>query len=633
MKFISFFLIFTLLLSFLPAYSVDILRDIDEHWAEDYIQSLFDMGIVKGSYSKFNPESSITRGEFIALISRSIFNLTNYTPIYYFEDVKSGHMFFSEVSLAKDKGLIIGKQSAYLGVNDNITREEAVIIISRLFDYHKNYNSFSFLDIPKNYPYKNELNKVVDLGIIEGNLNGKFEPKSNLKRSESAKIIVKVLEEYGEKEDETKVLNAAKEYFENPNSDIAIGREKDELIYKSGYIDFAKSIGVSVDKTVSDENFEIYNITSNTAHIKAEYDVKFITTYADKNQKEKNYRAKNDIYLLKKDGKWSVYLTNENFFIKEKVNLTWEVFINPPTSAMDGVNVVSPVWYELTIDNSNASLVHSESELNLYLTDKSTKKYVDFAKNNGYDLWIVYRNDFNKENTEKFLKNDISRKKALNLVIESVLKNKAEGINLDFENMTDKYDYLRHVKEVTLASHALGLITSVDITKYDKYAYSWSMCFDRDYIANICDYVILMAYDEYGTHSKTSGSVASLSWTEESIKTTLKEVEREKLILGVPFYVRYWQEKDGKVVKTSAISMERANEIIQENGAEKYIQDGQYVAKWKKDGYDFSIYLENAFSIENRVALVRKYNLCGVASWRRGFETDDIFGVIKSALK
>ena len=102
----SFVIIIAFLLSFLPAYSIGILNDIDEHWSEAYVEPLFDMGIVKGSFSNFNPEQNITRGEFISLISRSIFNLTNYTPSYYFPDVNSNHIFFSEISIAKKTVLL-----------------------------------------------------------------------------------------------------------------------------------------------------------------------------------------------------------------------------------------------------------------------------------------------------------------------------------------------------------------------------------------------------------------------------------------------------------------------------------------------------------------------------------------------
>ncbi len=634
-RIISFVIIAAFLFSFLPADALTYLSDIDEHWSEPYVQTLFDMGIIKGTYGNFNPELSITRGEFIALISRSIFNLTSYTPKYYFTDVKNGHMFFNEISIAKENGLIIGKQNGYLGANENITREEAVIIISRLFQNYNTSKSYSFSDISKNYAYKTELNKAVDLGIIEGKANGKFEPYSNLKRSEGAKMLKKILELYGHKDEEKSVLSIAEDYFFNGTSSLSIAREKEDASFKEKYISYAKSLGVNVSKNISNAKFNLLSLANNIAEYEVTYDVTFTTTYSDGDIKTKAYNGVTIINLLRKNGQWKVYHTNENLFLKEKVNLTWEIFINPPSYAPYGVNVISPTWFELTTDNSykNSYSVYSDSSLNLYITDKSTQKYVDYAKTNDYDLWIAYRNDFNKYNTEKFLKNEYSKDKALKIVIEGVLKSKAEGINLDFENMTNKYDYSRHVREVVLASHALGLITSVDITKYDKTSLSWSMCFDRDYIGKICDYTALMAYDEYGAHSTKSGSNASLSWVENSIKTTLNEVESKKLILGVPFYVRYWQEKNNKVIKTSAISMERANEIIKENNAQKVIKDGQYVATWQKDGYTYTIYLEDAFSIQNKVNLVNKYNLSGVASWRRGFETSNIWKTINDTLQ
>lgn len=636
-KIIAFVIIAAFLFTFIPTTSfadLSYLSDIDEHWAEPYIQTLFNMGITKGDSANFNPEKNITRGEFISLISRSIYNLTNYAPQKYFNDVSVSHMFFSEVSIAKENNLVIGKSDGYLGVGDNITREEAVIIISRIFENHLPSKTYTFSDISNSYLYKAELDKAVDLGIIEGKTNGKFEPYSNLKRSESAKIILKILEIYGKADNESTVLSAAKNYFFGEPSSVAISRESEEKAFEKEYISYAKSLGVTVEKNISNADFQLINLTSNTAEVEINFDVTFTTKYSDQSQKTKEYIGREKMYLLRKNGEWKVYYTNENFFLKEKVNLTWEIFINPPSYAPDGVNVISPTWYELISDDSyaNSTLVYSDSSLKLKLTDKSNEKYIDFAKQNGYDLWIAYRNDFNKANTEKFLKSDSAREKALRLVIAGILNSKAEGINLDFENMTNKYDYSNHVREVTLAAHALGLITSVDITKYDKTSLSWSMCFDRDYIGEICDYTALMAYDQYGTHSTASGPVAGLSWVEGSVKTTLSEVESKKLILGVPFYVRHWQEKNGKVIKTSAISMERAKQIADENNADIKEKDGQYVATWTKDGYNYTIYLEDAYSISNKVSLINKYNLAGVASWRRGFETSDIWQVIKAYL-
>ena len=637
-KIMAFVIAVAFLITLLPAdvTALSYLTDTDEHWAEDYITTLFNMGIIKGSDGKSLAENDITRGEFTALLIRSIYDTESHTPKKYFSDVGASHMFFTEISIARQQNIVVGKPDGNFGVNHNITREEAVIIVARLFKDFTSNTSHSFGDISDGYIYKSELDKAVSLGIIDGKTNGNFEPYANLKRSESAKIILKILEIYSDKDDEGTVLDIAKSYFYSPSAREAIGKEAEELIFKNEIKAYAKSLGVTVEKEVSDVSFNLKSLTSNTAEYEILYDATFTTTYSDASKKEKQYSGICNMHLLRKNGKWLVYYTNESFALSEKINLTWEIYQNPPSYAPDGLNVVSPTWFEMITGNSyaNSSVVYSDSSLTLKLTDKSNQKYVDYAKENGYDLWIVYRNDFDKYNTEKFLKSDDARLKALKLVIKGIFNCKAEGINLDFENMTNKYDYSNHVREVALAAHSLGLIASVDITKYDKTSLSWSMCFDRDYLASVTDYTALMAYDQYGSWSKQSGPVASLSWVEESIKNTLKEVPENKLLLGIPFYVRYWQEKNGKVVKTGAISMQAAQNMADENNAQiTYSEkDGQYIANWQKDGYSYRIYLENMHSVDLKTSLIKKYNLAGAASWRRGLETEDVWQAIKNNL-
>jgi spore germination protein YaaH len=45
------------------------------------------------------------------------------------------------------------------------------------------------------------------------------------------------------------------------------------------------------------------------------------------------------------------------------------------------------------------------------------------------------------------------------------------------------------------------------------------------------------------------------------------------------------------------------------------------------------IWIEDATSIKARAELVKKYNLAGIASWRRGFESTDIWGVLDKTLQ
>ena len=73
-------------------------------------------------------------------------------------------------------------------------------------------------------------------------------------------------------------------------------------------------------------------------------------------------------------------------------------------------------------------------------------------------------------------------------------------------------------------------------------------------LTEIADYVIFMAYDQYGISATEAGTTAGADWVEVNIKKfigTQEEVDKDKLILGMPFYTRLWKETDEKT--TSAV--------------------------------------------------------------------------------
>lgn len=53
----------------------------------------------------------------------------------------------------------------------------------------------------------------------------------------------------------------------------------------------------------------------------------------------------------------------------------------------------------------------------------------------------------------------------------------------------------------------------------------------------------------------------------------------------------------------------------------------------KDEDVVYKIWLENEISMAKRIELVHKYNLAGVASWRRGFEKPTIWEVIQQGLE
>ena len=60
--------------------------------------------------------------------------------------------------------------------------------------------------------------------------------------------------------------------------------------------------------------------------------------------------------------------------------------------------------------------------------------------------------------------------------------------------------------------------------------------------------------------------------------------------------------------------------------------DGQHKAVWSNKGIEYSFWFETAETIGKRVDIANKYNLAGVASWRRGFETADVWAQINDKL-
>ena len=315
----------------------------------------------------------------------------------------------------------------------------------------------------------------------------------------------------------------------------------------------------------------------------------------------------------------------------EKINLTWEHVMrkNPDTSQlayMPGLNVVSPTWFHLKDDEGN-------------LQNNADIAYVNWAHANGYQVWGLVTNDFNRDRTHQVLSSTATRQKVINQLLIFAQLYSLDGINIDFENMhlKDRDLLTQFVRELTPLAHEQGLTVSIDVTIRST-SENWSMIYDRPALGKLVDYLIVMTYDEHWASSPKAGSVASLPWVERGLVGILEQVPKEKVVLGIPFYTRLWEEKkqaDGSIkVSSRALSMAGAEKLVAEKGAqiiydEKAQQD---YAQWTEGSSTFKIWLENESSIAKRVQLVNKYDLAGVASWRRGFEKPIIWQVIQEEL-
>lgn len=311
---------------------------------------------------------------------------------------------------------------------------------------------------------------------------------------------------------------------------------------------------------------------------------------------------------------------------KEKINLTWDYIHRKMESIgsiepIYGINVVSPTWF---------SIVDEQGEI----LDKGNKEYVAEYKKLGYDIWPLINNSFNPDITSRLLSSSRLRQELIEKIMKIYDYYGVDGINIDFENVyvKDKDLLTQFVRELYPVFREKGMIVSIDVTPISS-SENWSLCYDRKRLSETVDYIMLMAYDQHWANSPVAGSVAQYTWVEDSVKAILNEVPKEKLILGIPFYTRLWAIKniDGKEeVSSKALSMEEVNRFVKENNVELIwdAESGQYYGETIKEDVTYKIWVEDAKSLQLKSSLVNKYDLAGIASWRKGFESDEVWPVL-----
>ena len=317
--------------------------------------------------------------------------------------------------------------------------------------------------------------------------------------------------------------------------------------------------------------------------------------------------------------------------IEGPISLAWDYYseyVSAPTRTgkITGVNVVSPSFFYMT----------KYSTTNVYENvGNEGIAYVNWAHGNGYQVWPMFTNS-NMSETSKMLSDYKSRENVINQIIKYIKQYNLDGINIDFEGMyeTDKDNFSRFLIEIRPRLNEIGAVLSVDVTAPDG-APEWSLCYDRYTIGKVADYVMFMAYDQYGVSATKAGTTAGHNWVEANVKKFLgqEEVKAEKIILGIPFYTRVWKEINGNVI-SSVVNIGNVNNLIPSNATKTWDEDlQQYYVEYKKGGVTYKIWVEDEKSIEAKLDLVSKYNLGGAAYWEYDRATNSIWNLIESKIK
>lgn len=279
-----------------------------------------------------------------------------------------------------------------------------------------------------------------------------------------------------------------------------------------------------------------------------------------------------------------------------------------------GMNVIVPTWF---------SLRGNEGDYQSY----ADRAYVEAAHEKGLKVFALLDNFDKSVTTGELLKKTSVRKKLIDSLMADADLYGFDGINVDLELIKQEAidQYLEFIRELSVACHAKQLYLTVDVPNPAKF----NAYYDRKELAVFCDYIINMGYDEH-TGGDAPGSTASLDFVTKGLDACLEEIPKEKLIQAVPFYTRLWTEDKNGKVSSEALGMKAAQDWVNKNQVSLTYDEtlGQNYGQRSANGSIQSIWMEDAKSMQARMEVIRAKDPAGIAVWRLGLETTDVWGII-----
>jgi spore germination protein YaaH len=313
-----------------------------------------------------------------------------------------------------------------------------------------------------------------------------------------------------------------------------------------------------------------------------------------------------------------------------KFNMSYLYFGNPDNYVKDvdrtngALQVVAPRYFNLTSDG------------NLQLSKSMDTAFINAMHARGIRVVPFLSNDWDRNTGRNALQN---RDALSTQLAAAVSQYGLDGVNVDIENVTetdrDNYtDFVRQLRAKLPAGKEVSVAVAANPTGSKT---GWPASYDLKQLVQYSDYLMLMAYDESYPGDPTPGPVASLPFVEKSIQAVLKEISPDKLVLGIPFYGRYWNgnpASDGSGVSNwtvesliakyhGVVTYDQASESVKATFT-VHPSDPVTIVNYKPlEPGNYTVWYENERSIKAKLGLVQKYTLKGTGSWSLNQETKD----------
>ncbi len=301
-----------------------------------------------------------------------------------------------------------------------------------------------------------------------------------------------------------------------------------------------------------------------------------------------------------------------------------ETGLNSLRSNASKLNVLLPTFLKLNKNGNDVDTSDWDVESNPHNLDA-----IQIAKNNGVRIEPVLSNAqedlFDPVRVHNLLSSEKTQKKIIAFLRTWLLKNKFNGLQLDFENIYPEDnkklpEFLKLIKK-SFKNDSLSLSMSIE-------AENANLPFDE--INNLCDFFVLMAYDEHYSTSKP-GPIASIEWYYKVLNNALDHIPQNKLIVGIGNYGYDWEE-DKKISEsiTYQSALILARDYTSETNPEKNIEFDpdalnptfNYV---DDNNIQHEVWMLDAVTAYNQLLIAKEKQVGGFALWDLGSEDPSLW--------
>lgn len=526
----------------------------------------------------------------IAVLIAAVMTAQMSVPAFALEysDVPRDHWAYSEIQKAGEIGFMSGMGDGTFGLGQNVTRAQFVSMLVRMFGWSASEGT-GFSDVAPGDWYYSDVLTASDMGVLD-TTEAYFRPNDNITREEMAVMIIKALG-YGELAEE--IANDGV-----PFSDVKENK---------GYISLAYEFGI-----ISGRGGSIFD--PNGTALREDAAAMMVRCY----------------------DKYNSYVDFVHGFYAFSSYSQKDM-----ASKMD---TVSFGWSRMEYSDEDGVVVNTTTQNdNEWNVPEGYTDIVEYLKDNNVETNLnVYMSASESDDAETILSSAENRTAAVNAIIEELTVdykqlryNPYSGVTIDFENLRGsemRQNFTSFLTELNEELDSIGKSLYVAVQPPMRSG-AYFDGYDFKAIGEVCDKIIVMAYDYYAktitSDVMESGFTTTPVTPFDEVYYALKVVtdentgvaDKSKVVLGLSMSNVGWTVVDGVIVNSTGktYTYEEIAYMIN-NGAEV-----KYSDKYKNpyivydDGEEKQIiWYEDETSVKDKIKLAEMFGIDGISVWRIG---------------